>query len=167
VQLVQLQLSTVPVKHVQLSTTNVNGLVTLTYLLSLKHSARIRPRKWGQSTHASSHMFYTTSPSNIFLFSKPSKLRALTNNVTKYQFFSYFRGKLFLYLTLEIMRVSSQPHTKFVSCVLFLVLSCLVCNCCWLTVYIVVVVLRVLLSYVYLLYYVCIAVFYFRCRTAG
>ena len=32
---------------------------------------------------------------------------------------------------------------------------------------IVVVVLCVLLSYVYLLYYVGIAVFYFRCRTAG
>ena len=46
-------------------------------------------------------------------------------------------------------------------------LSCLVCNCCWLTVCIVVVVLCVLLSYVYLLYYVGIAVFYFRCRTAG
>ena len=35
-----------------------------------------------------------------------------------------------------------------------LVLSCLVCNCCWLTVCIVVVALCVLLSYVYLLYYV-------------
>jgi len=34
-----------------------------------------------------------------------------------------------------------------------------VCNCCWLTVCIVVVVLCVLLSYVYLLYCVCIAVF--------
>jgi len=34
-----------------------------------------------------------------------------------------------------------------------------VCNCCWLTVCIVVVVLCVLLSYVYLLYYVGIAVF--------
>ena len=34
------------------------------------------------------------------------------------------------------------------------------CNCCWLAVCIVVVVLRVLLSsYVYLLYYVCIVVF--------
>ena len=44
--------------------------------------------------------------------------------------------------------------------VLLLVLSCLVCNCCWLAVCIVVVVLCVLLSsYVYLLYYVCIAVF--------
>jgi len=43
---------------------------------------------------------------------------------------------------------------------LLLVLSCLVCNCCWLTVCIVVVVLSVLLSsYVYLLYCVCIAVF--------
>ena len=40
------------------------------------------------------------------------------------------------------------------------VLNCLVCNCCWLAVCIVVVVLCVLLSsYVYLLYYVCIAVF--------
>ena len=55
--------------------------------------------------------------------------------------------------------------------VLSLVISCVVCNCCWLAVCIVVVVLCVcvcvLLSYVYLLYYVCIAVFYFRCRTAG
>ena len=33
------------------------------------------------------------------------------------------------------------------------------CNCCWLTVCIAVLVLCVLLSYVYLLYYVCIAVF--------
>ena len=60
---------------------------------------------------------------------------------------------------------------KFVSYVLLLVLSCLVCNCCWLAVCIVVVVLCVLLSsYVYLLYCVCIAGFffvYFRCRTAG
>jgi len=41
-----------------------------------------------------------------------------------------------------------------------LVLSCLVCNCCWLAVCIVVVVLCVLLSsYVYLLYCVCIAFF--------
>jgi len=45
--------------------------------------------------------------------------------------------------------------------VLLLVLSCLVCNCCWLAVCIVVVVLCVLLSfYVYLLYCVCIAVFF-------
>jgi len=44
---------------------------------------------------------------------------------------------------------------------LLLVLSCLVCNCCWLAVCIVVVVLCVLLSsYVYLLYCVCIAVFF-------
>jgi len=43
---------------------------------------------------------------------------------------------------------------------LLLVLSCLLCNCCWLTVCIIVIVLCVLLSsYVYLLYYVCIAVF--------
>ena len=54
---------------------------------------------------------------------------------------------------------------KFLTLVLFTfstccVLSCLVC--------IVAVVLCVLLSsYVYLLYCVCIAVFYFRCRTAG
>ena len=34
------------------------------------------------------------------------------------------------------------------------------CNCCWLTVCIVVIVLCVLLSYVYLLYYVGIAVFF-------
>ena len=46
------------------------------------------------------------------------------------------------------------------SCVLLLVLSCLLCNCCWLTVCIVVVVLCVLLSYVYLLYCVGIAVFF-------
>jgi len=40
-----------------------------------------------------------------------------------------------------------------------LVLSCLLCNCCWLTVCIVVAVLCVLLSYVYLLYCVGIAFF--------
>jgi len=48
---------------------------------------------------------------------------------------------------------------SFVSCVLLLVLSCLLCNCCWLTVCIVVVVLCLLLSYVYLLYCVGIAFF--------
>jgi len=48
---------------------------------------------------------------------------------------------------------------SFVSCVLLLVLSCLLCNCCWLTVCIVVVLLFVLLSYVYLLYYVGIVFF--------
>jgi len=37
----------------------------------------------------------------------------------------------------------------------------------WNIVCIVVVVLCVLLSYVYLLYYMCIVVFNFRCRTAG
>ena len=43
---------------------------------------------------------------------------------------------------------------------MLLVLSCLVCNCCWLAMCIVVVVLCVQLSsYVYLLYCVCIAVF--------
>ena len=42
---------------------------------------------------------------------------------------------------------------------MLLVLSCLLCNCCWLTVCIVVVVLCVLLSYVYLLYCVGIAFF--------
>ena len=43
---------------------------------------------------------------------------------------------------------------------LLVVLSCLVCNCCWLAVCIVVIILCVLLSsYVYLLYSVCIAVF--------
>ena len=56
---------------------------------------------------------------------------------------------------------------SFVSGVLFLVLSCLLGNCCWLTVCIVVVDLCVLLSYVYLLYYVCIVFFYFKCQTAG
>ena len=40
-------------------------------------------------------------------------------------------------------------------------LSCVVCNCCWLAVCIIVVVLCMLLSYVYLLYYVCIFVFFF------
>jgi len=44
-------------------------------------------------------------------------------------------------------------------CVLLLLLSCLLGNCCWMTVCIVVVDLCVLLSYVYLLYCVGIAVF--------
>ena len=39
-----------------------------------------------------------------------------------------------------------------------IVLSCVVCNCCWLVVCIAVVVLCVF-CYVYLLYYVCIVVF--------
>jgi len=57
----------------------------------------------------------------------------------------------------------------FVSGGLLLVLSCLLSNCCWLIVCIVVVVLCVFLTYVYLLYCVDIAVlfFYFRCRAAG
>jgi len=50
-----------------------------------------------------------------------------------------------------------------------LVLSCLLCNCCWFTVCIVVVDMCVLLFHVYLLYHVGIALFFFyiRCRTAG
>ena len=44
--------------------------------------------------------------------------------------------------------------------VLLLVLSCLMCNCCWLALCTVIVVLHVLLlSYVYLFYCVCIVVF--------
>ena len=55
--------------------------------------------------------------------------------------------------------ICSQINTKHINtCVLLLFLSCLLCNCCWSTVCIVVVVLCGLLSYVYLLYYVCIAV---------
>jgi len=42
---------------------------------------------------------------------------------------------------------------------LYFSFSCLVCNSCWLTVCIVVVVLCVLLSYVYLLY--CVGIFFF------
>jgi len=69
--------------------------------------------------------------------------------------------------TLRHTRYISRPshssrfnHPNFSThSVLLLVLSCLVCNCCWLTVCIVAVVLCVLLSYVYLLYYVGIAVF--------
>ena len=73
---------------------------------------------------------------------------------------------------------------NFCTCCILICLACIVASfklssvyCCWLDVYccsclmcIVVVVLCVLLSsYVYLLYCVCIAVFflYFRCRTAG
>ena len=57
---------------------------------------------------------------------------------------------------------------EFVSCVLLLVLSCIVCNCCWfdrvyccgyLVCFVVVVLCVLLSSYVYLLYYVCIAFF--------
>jgi len=74
-----------------------------------------------------------------------------------------------LYTVLSCLGVCTLVHVvkfEFVSCVLLLVLSCLLCNCCWLTVCIVVVVWCVLSSYVYLLYcvYCC---FYFRCRTAG
>ena len=51
----------------------------------------------------------------------------------------------------------------FVSCVLLLVLGCLVCNCCWLAVCIVVVILCV-----FVVLCVCaLLFFYFRCRTAG
>ena len=59
-----------------------------------------------------------------------------------------------------------KPITFCTCCKILICLVCFVasfklslCNCCWLTVCIVVVVLCVLLSYVYLLYYVCIAVF--------
>ena len=66
-----------------------------------------------------------------------------------------------LYTELSCLGVLPSVHVvfQFVSCVFFfLVLSCLVCNCCWLAVCIVVVFLCVLLSsYVYLLYCVCIA----------
>jgi len=56
------------------------------------------------------------------------------------------------------VRRDKGPFLSFrMSCVLLLVLSCLLCNCCWLTVCIVVVVLCVLLSYVHLLYCVGIA----------
>ena len=61
----------------------------------------------------------------------------------------------------------------FITVVLFTFCTCcilrhLVCIVVSSLAYIVVVVLCVLLSSnVYLLYYVCIAVFYFRCRTAG
>ena len=68
------------------------------------------------------------------------KKKTVTRNCTQYSFtwvFSTFVHVVF----------------KFVSCVLLLVLSCVVCDCCWLAVCIVVVVLCVLLSYVYLLYF--------------
>ena len=56
----------------------------------------------------------------------------------------------------------------FVSSLLLLVLSCLVCNCCWFAMCIWIVVLLVLLlSYVYLLYCVSIAVFFFCTLDAG
>ena len=59
---------------------------------------------------------------------------------------------------------------QFVSCVLLLVLSCVVCNCCWLAVCIVVVLLCVcvvILCVFVLLCVHCRYFFYFRCRTAG
>jgi len=55
--------------------------------------------------------------------------------------------------------------SEFVSCVLLLVLSCLLCSCCWLTLCIVVVVLCVLLSYAYLLY--CVGIAFFLTLVAG
>jgi len=66
-----------------------------------------------------------------------------------------------LYTVLTSLGILLFVHIVFstVSCVLLLVLRSLVCNCCWLIVFIVVVVLCVLLFCVYLLYYVFIAVF--------
>ena len=68
--------------------------------------------------------------------------KTITRNCTQYSlawvFLPFVHGVKFL----------------FVSCVLLLVLSCLVCNCCWLVVFIVVVNLCVFL------YYVCIALFF-------
>jgi len=55
--------------------------------------------------------------------------------------------------------VTCPAKQYFIPHVLLPVLSCLLGNCCWLTVCINVVVLCVLLSYVYLLYSLCIAVF--------
>jgi len=52
---------------------------------------------------------------------------------------------------------------QFVSCVLLLVLHCLVCNCCCLAVCIVVVILCVIV----VLCVHCCFFSYFRCRTAG
>ena len=61
-----------------------------------------------------------------------------------------------------LIRNDSNKYDKPHNCkLIFYVLSCLVCNCCWLTVCIFVVVLCVLLlSYVYLLYCVGIAFFF-------
>ena len=65
---------------------------------------------------------------------------------------------LFHYLCKELSPKSvSTPN---IPSVLLLVLSCLIYNCCWLTVHMVVVFLCVLLSYVYLLYCVGIAVLF-------
>jgi len=72
---------------------------------------------------------------------------------------------LFTFFTCCILRclvcsVVSCLVCSVVSCLVCIVVSCLVC--------IVLIVLCVLLSTnVYLLYYVCFAVLYFRCRTAG
>jgi len=66
----------------------------------------------------------------------------------------------FAYTALSEKTVRSLIYDKLHR-ILLLVLSCLLCNCCWLTVCIVIVVLCVL-SYVYLLYCVSVAVFFFN-----
>jgi len=75
----------------------------------------------------------------------------------KYVWVKNTRNYTLYFLTLVLFTFSTCCILR---CLVCIVISCLVCN--------VVVVLCVLLSYyVYLLCYVCIAVFYFRCRTAG
>jgi len=56
---------------------------------------------------------------------------------------------------------------KSVSCVLLLVLSCLLRNCCWLTACIIVVVLCVVILCIFVVLCGHCFFFYFRCRTAG
>ena len=68
------------------------------------------------------------------------KKKTVTRNCTQYSF------------TWEFLTFVHVVF-KFVSCVLLLVLSCVVCDCCWLAVCIVVVVLCVLLSYVYTFFF--------------
>jgi len=96
---------------------------------------------------------------------------ALHRNLLYSSLLTYLLTYLINYLLSPWSRILLEKLIGFqliVSFVLLLVLSCVVCNCCWLAVCIVVVVLSVSLSScAYLLYYVCIAVLYFRCRTVG
>ena len=69
-------------------------------------------------------------------------------------------SKISKYFSLIAVR-SLYSTFKFVSCVLLLVLSCVVCNCCWLAVYIVVVVLCMYY------YFMCICCTFFSTLNAG
>jgi hypothetical protein len=73
-----------------------------------------------------------------------------------------------LYTVLSYLGVFIFCTCRIIICLVLSLILSLVCDCCWFDrVYCCGCLVWLLLSHLYLLYYVCIAVFYFRCRTAG